>query len=498
MGWSNALGRLAFAKKHDRTPQERAFVRRLDLFLMTFGLIKFLDQTNITSAYVSGMKEDLSLYGNELNYFTTYFNIGYCIMLIPSQIILTYVRPSLWLPGLEIAWGVITGLIAIVHNAKQIYALRFFLGLLESSAWPGMITLLMYWYTPSELAKRMGFYHSARAVGGMMSGALQVAILNTLHGRNGLPGWRWLFIINAIMTIVLGFFGFVMLPDTPNRPNPWAEWWFRENHRSIAVKRLERCGRAESKKITWAASKRAARMWITYYIPTYWVVSGMSAGALGYFNVFLRSLVDDKGDPIWTTTQVNAIPIGGGAIQVVCMRWQLIVVQKIGTGTIGLIPAIIMTIWTRNPNNVPLNAAYASYFMTYTVQASGLILLAWFTDMYPQDPEARALAVGISVVAIYAVDAGSQVSVWPATQAPYYKTGWVVMLSMWVAGIILVVGLHLLDKRYLLPKRVVSRESQTDPESSEFVQGSDIDNGQDSGDKSHDTGVQVTRIAQTA
>lgn len=74
--------------------------------------------------------------------FTTYFNIGYCIMLIPSQIILTYVRPSIWLSTLEIAWGVITGLIAIVHNEKQIYALRFVLGLLESSAWPGMITLL--------------------------------------------------------------------------------------------------------------------------------------------------------------------------------------------------------------------------------------------------------------------------------------------------------------------------------------------------------------------
>lgn len=77
-------------------------------------------------------------------------------MLIPSQIIMTYVRPSLWLPGLEIAWGVITGLIAIVHNAKQIYALRFFLGFLESSAWPGMITLLSRLpFPPFVLAERM-------------------------------------------------------------------------------------------------------------------------------------------------------------------------------------------------------------------------------------------------------------------------------------------------------------------------------------------------------
>jgi hypothetical protein len=61
-------------------------------------------------------------------------------------------------------------------------------------------------------------------------------------------------------------------------------------------------------------------MWITYYIPAYWVVSGMSAGGLAYFNVFLRSLKDSQGQPVWTKTQVNAIPIGGGAIQVVCSK----------------------------------------------------------------------------------------------------------------------------------------------------------------------------------
>src|ERR1700761_4542190 len=73
--------------------------------------------------------------------FTVYFNIGYCIMLIPSLVILSYVRPSYWLSGLEVTWGMLTGLIATTHHAKQIYAIRFFLGLCESSAWPGMMTL---------------------------------------------------------------------------------------------------------------------------------------------------------------------------------------------------------------------------------------------------------------------------------------------------------------------------------------------------------------------
>lgn len=106
-------------------------------------------------------------------------------MLIPSQVILTYVRPSYWLSGLEVCWGIITGMFALVKNAQQVYVLRVLLGLCESSAWPGMMTLLMHWYTPSELAKRMGFYHSCQAVGSMMSGALQVAIRSSMHGLHG-------------------------------------------------------------------------------------------------------------------------------------------------------------------------------------------------------------------------------------------------------------------------------------------------------------------------
>jgi hypothetical protein len=74
-------------------------------------------------------------------------------MLIPSQIILTYVRPSYWLPGLEIAWGVLTGLIAMTTNAKQVYALRVFLGLCESSAWPGMMTLFSMSFKFPSLAR---------------------------------------------------------------------------------------------------------------------------------------------------------------------------------------------------------------------------------------------------------------------------------------------------------------------------------------------------------
>lgn len=66
--------------------------------------------------------------------------------------------------GLELLWGM-TGLIAITKNAKQVDVLRAFLGICESSAWPGAMTLFLHWYTPTELAKRMGSTIHAKLLG---------------------------------------------------------------------------------------------------------------------------------------------------------------------------------------------------------------------------------------------------------------------------------------------------------------------------------------------
>ncbi|KAI0602370.1 major facilitator superfamily transporter [Biscogniauxia sp. FL1348] len=458
------FGKLAFVQTHNRTPEERDLVRRLDIFLMTFGcisqVIKYLDQQNISNAYVSGMKEDLGLYGNELNYFTTYFNVAYCIMLIPSQIILTFVRPSYWLSGLEICWGVITGLIALAKSARDVYILRVFLGLCESSAWPGMMTLLMLWYTPTELAKRMGFYHSCQAVGSMMSGALQVAILDTLQGTAGLAGWRWLFVINGIMTVVIGFLGFFMLPDLPNRPNPRA-FWFKEGHAKLAMDRLERHGRAEPKKMSWAAAKRTFSSWMVYYIAVMYIAAVLAQTGYQYFNLFLKALKNPDGTPRWTTSQVNAIPIGGNAINVVFVwiwailsdlfqtRWTLLVVQAV----IGLVPTIAMSVWTSHPATTSLTTAYTSYFLSFLSLGTAPLIMSWLADMLPQDPDSRTLTVGAAVAGYYAVSAWSQVLIWPASEAPYYKHGWQTSVAMWILVIAMACSLRYIDVKWLLPKR---------------------------------------------
>ncbi|ROW00054.1 hypothetical protein VPNG_08363 [Cytospora leucostoma] len=470
-GFRALAQRFASFRGHDeRSALERDHVRRLDMYLMSFGCIsqvtKYLDQTNTSSAYVSGMKEDLGLYGDELNYFMTWFSVAYCIMLIPSQVIMTWVRPSWWLPGLEVGWGIVTGLLALCQNANQVYFLQVFLGLFESSAWPGMMTLFMYWYTPSELTKRMSIYHSCQSIGYMMSGAVQSAMLNTLDGYLGIAGWRWLFIVNGMITVLVGLAGFFMVPDYPSSPNPLAIW-FKDRHARMAQERLERHGRAEAKKITWVAARRTATMWLSYFIPVLYIASVLAPYGYNYFNLFLKSLKDPDGSPTWSASQVNTIPIAGGAITVVFVwiwtilsdvlqsKWTLIVAQSV----IGLIPAITMSVWTRHSDSTPLSTAYASYFISYLCLGTAPLIMSWLSDLLPQDPEARTLILGYAIAGMYATLAWSQVLVWPASEAPYYRYAWQVSVALWLLVAIMTVVLRFVDVRFLLPTRLAAQGS---------------------------------------
>ncbi|GJC84659.1 putative transporter SEO1 [Colletotrichum liriopes] len=107
-----------------RSPEERVFIQKLDIFLITMlslgYFIKNLDQTNISNAFVSGMKEDLQMNGNEINLIDTAWTVGYVVGQIPSQIVLTKVRPSIWVPSCELLWTVLTFCLAAAKTSNHI------------------------------------------------------------------------------------------------------------------------------------------------------------------------------------------------------------------------------------------------------------------------------------------------------------------------------------------------------------------------------------------
>jgi ACS family pantothenate transporter-like MFS transporter len=139
----------------DVSKEERRFLFKLDATLLTFGtlgmLIKWIDTSNITNAFVSGMKEDLNLYGNEYNYIVVSWTVGYIVGQLPSNFILTRVPAHIWIPFQEVGWTVFTFALAGVKSYRVLLGLRFVVGLFEAGYWPALYYVLGSWYNKRML-----------------------------------------------------------------------------------------------------------------------------------------------------------------------------------------------------------------------------------------------------------------------------------------------------------------------------------------------------------
>lgn len=191
--------RFFFWTRPGTSKEEVKLVRKLDFAILSFCCLTFfakdLDRNNINNAYVSGMKEDLGLYGNELNWMVTWFQIGYIVGQIPSQILLTKLSPRWYLPAAEFGWSLCVLFIYKCNTVQQIYAVRFFVGFFEAASWPGLHFMIGTWYRNHEINKRSGIFTASGIAATMFSGYIQAGIYETMDGHLGLRGWRWLFII---------------------------------------------------------------------------------------------------------------------------------------------------------------------------------------------------------------------------------------------------------------------------------------------------------------
>ncbi|CDO54290.1 similar to Saccharomyces cerevisiae YCR028C FEN2 Plasma membrane H+-pantothenate symporter [Geotrichum candidum] len=448
------LKRIFFPSANDRsitTQEERRFVRRLDIILMTYGCISYcikqIDQSNYSSAYVSGMREDLNMTGKEYNWLGTYFTIGYAVALIPSQIMMLKVKAGIWLPSLELIWGILTGLCAIVTDVKQMYAIRFFIGFMEASSWPGMLTVLMNWYTPTELGTRAALFGAAGTAGNMFTGFMQAAIYKNMQGTHGLPGWKWLFIFNCIMTIIVALAGYFVIPDTPT--NGGARWMSKEEVQ-LSQQRMERIGRETRHKFEFSDFKKVYldyRFWAfaLAYVPWAWGLLSTS-----YFNLWLETIKRADGTRRYSIPQVNLIPLGGYAIQIVTMllyarisditgkRWMVCVFQQI----CGLFGCIVLSVW---PSSVPF--LFTAFFIMFSVAATGPILMSWMADMWNQYPERRAIITGSIVVLVYANNAWMPLFIWPVTEAPNYRYGYKIATMFQGVSLIGILLFKFIDQR---------------------------------------------------
>ncbi|KAF2735739.1 MFS general substrate transporter [Polyplosphaeria fusca] len=439
----------------DKPKKERWFMFKLDAALLTFAslgyFIKYLDQQNINSAFVSGMKEDLGLYKNQLNYMQTCWTVGYVIGEIPSNIILTRFRPSRWIPLMELTWTVLTFCLSRADNAKTIYALRFFIGLAESSFYPGMQYIIGSWYRRDELAKRSCIFHTSSALATMFSGYLMAGVYK-LDGRHGFRGWQWLFLIDGVISLPIALAGFFVLPDVPEISRPF---YLSADEVAFARERMQREGREERRPYTKAKIWGILSGWHVYALTLLYVFfnNGTSSAA----PVFAQYLKASK-DPKYTVGQINTYPTTQQAVQVVTTlvyawtsdsvfrgaRWPPIVFG----GLMNIVVYVSLSIW-----DIPEGWRWACFILSGCGGGLSGLCMAWAHEICTYDNEERAIVVASMNEFAYVLQAWLPLIVWQQVEAPQYQKGFITISCLSFSLIVTALTIRVLHAREIAKRR---------------------------------------------
>ncbi len=206
--------------------------RRLIPLLLGLYIIAYLDRVNIGFAALQ-MNHDLGFSSTIYGLGSGIFFLGYFLFEIPSNLILERIGARVWIARIVMTWGVIATGMMFVKSPLSFYLLRFLLGIAEAGFFPGIILYLTYWFPEVQRAKTVALFMTATAISGVVGGPLS-GLLLTLHGIGGLAGWQWLFLIEGLPAIIMGFVVLSYLCERPEQAQwlePEERFWLQERLR---------------------------------------------------------------------------------------------------------------------------------------------------------------------------------------------------------------------------------------------------------------------------
>ncbi|KAL0575234.1 hypothetical protein V5O48_006725 [Marasmius crinis-equi] len=225
--------------------EEKRVVRKIDRWIMIWAIVMFfsldLDRSNISQANTDNFLDDLNLNTNDFNLGNSLFRITFLIAELPSQLISKRVGPDIWIPTQMTLWSIVALCQFWLKGRASFLAFRCILGFLQGGFIPDVVLYLSYFYTKSELPIRLAFFWVSNYLADIISAFLATAILK-MRGVGGLSGWRYLFLLEGILTLCVGLISFAMMPAGPTQTKAWyrPKGWFNEKEETIMVNRILR------------------------------------------------------------------------------------------------------------------------------------------------------------------------------------------------------------------------------------------------------------------
>ncbi|KAJ5363103.1 hypothetical protein N7541_003947 [Penicillium brevicompactum] len=420
------------------TKEERRLITKLDLLIVPYAFLaywtKYIDQANINNAYVSGLKDDLGLHGNELVQLQTMYTVGAVVGQLPFIFLFTKLPMSWMIPFMDIMWGIFTLVQYRANSYAELAAYRFFVGWFEAGFFPGMHYIFGSWYRGDEIARRGGFFYVGLTFGTLTASLIQAGASSRLDGVNGLAGWRWMYIICAIITIPVAILGYFILPGSPDRPNKFV---LNAKDVELAKARLARVSHeTKESSLSWRTVLGVTRNWKFWALLVldilFWNAC-LNTSAGGY-QLWLKSL--DK----YSTSRLNELAAISPALGIfytlfICFSSDLffgpawaITIAHIW----NIIGLVILIVW-----NVSESALWFAFLTTYSSVAMSSVLYGWINSQLRASPVERALTLIIVNTIAQSTTAWTPLLVLKTVEAPRFTKGYSFILGNAICLILL-------------------------------------------------------------
>ncbi len=359
------------------TDLQKRTMRRVALrivpFIMLLYFIAFIDRVNIGFASLT-MNKDLGFTASVFGFGAGIFFWGYFLCEVPSNIVLDKVGARLWIARVIITWGIVSAAMAFVQGQTSFYVLRFLLGAAEAGFFPGIILYLSYWFPARQRAAATSLFMAAARLSTVLGSPLSSALLE-MNGVLGFKGWQWLFLIEALPAVILGFVVLAYMTDKPEDAK-----WLKDDERAWLVETMnaERSAKAAtSSHSIWKglADPRVLALALVYF--------GTSAG-LYTLGVWAPQIIKSFGLTNMQVGFLNALP---PTVAVVCMylwswhsdrtnerTWHVVIAclaAAIGLAVAGLSSTVVSVVAALVLVNVGISAAKPPLWSMPTLFLSG-------------------------------------------------------------------------------------------------------------------------------
>lgn len=373
-------------KLAQRDTEDAAYAKvtwRLIPFLFLCYVFAYLDRVNVGFAklqMLSDLKFSETIYGLGAGIFF----IGYFLMEVPSNLALHRFGARKWIARIMISWGVISAAMIFVKTPTMFYILRFLLGVAEAGFFPGIILYLTYWYPASRRSKITALFMTGIPIAGVVGGPLSGWILQRFHDVNGMSGWQWLYLLEAIPSLVAGVVTFFYLNDKIRD----AKWLNSEEKALLERGLVNESGNIEVHDASGAFKN--GRVWVLcagyfgiimgLYGISFWLPSLVKAsGVTDTFNIGLLTMIP------YGFAAVAMVMIGRSSDRTKERRWHVAVPAVVGAA--GLVMSTF----------VPHQPALA--ILTLTFATMGILgALCQFWSIPPAFLGGAAAATGIALI----------------------------------------------------------------------------------------------------